>query len=62
MKGAALKRIELRRETIYPRRFTAVYHERGFYVIHNLLNGARRFYVDFRDVEARLDRADSARS
>ena len=62
MDAAMLERIELHRETVYPRRFTAVYRERGFYVIHNLLNGARRFYVDPRDVEARLDRIDSARS
>lgn len=62
MDAATLEKMDVRRETIYPRRFTAVYRERGYYVIHNLLNGARRFYADARDVAARLDCPDFDRA
>lgn len=41
---------------LYPARLLAVTRERGFYVILNLLTGARRFYADPRDVEAAVAR------
>ena len=62
MDAAALERLEDWRRSVYPRRFVAVYRDRGFYVIHNLLNDAKRFYADARDVAACLNRADSVRS
>ena len=55
-----LETLERTRGSLYPSRYVAVYCERGYYVIHNLLNGARRFYADPRDVAARLKRSQSA--
>lgn len=46
------------RRTLYPHRYMAVYHERNFFVIHNLLTHVKRYYVDARDV-ARLVKFDA---
>ena len=40
---------------LYPYRHIAVYRDRGFYVIHNLLTEAKRYYADARDVAQVLD-------
>lgn len=44
------------RRALYPRRFLAVYRRAGRFVIHNLLNGAKRSYADPRDVLRRVGR------
>ena len=55
-----LETLERTRGSLYPSRYVAVYRERGYYVIHNLLNDAKRFYADPRDVAARLEQTSTA--
>ncbi len=44
--------------TLYPHRYLAVYRERDFFVIHNLLTQVKRYYTHANDV-AQLVKLDA---